>query len=649
MNKICSFAVTFLLLLPCMIFAKYMAVLETLAPKELLTTPERIYLTDIFRGQAVSILPAEQNWTIMTRENINVMLPPGKTIEECEGSCLAETGKNIAADYVAQARISQFGKSLAISAELYETASSKLIASFSGKGESVEVLEKVIREQAPGFFKKARNSASNGIGYVSTNNSFSFQGMQKFIVEVETTPVNALPTFDGKAYDQCTSTPCTVQLEAGEHRIIVTKERFEDLDTLINITQSEQKITLNLVPNVGYINIDPQVSAELQSLGSATAFIDEKKAQWGQNEVVPGVHPVRIQHSCYDPIELNVTILKGETKTISDSLKRGIGGLELDVTQDGVPQAVPLFIDGNAVGKTPFAGEVPLCAKIEIENAGKREQVPIDIKWHEVIKKTYEISNQAAVTKAEQTRQKAEVAYAELDGKKVPTASDKADEAASKTKRFWGGATLGLLYNDFYSTNFGLNDIKHNTNYNVTSSGADDLLGNYWGIGFKAGMSGMFIASPYFSLLGEFDLAFRQGTGKSNLTVTLSQKDNIKGKSNLEIEYSVSQLNIDIPLLARATIPSAMYFEAGPMLSFNVYSKNKTTVTDRHGTETYEESGSLSAFEFDMATGLGLARKIGKSMFDVNLRFVIGLTRLSDSENAPKTWQGQLNVTYWFL
>ena len=278
MNKICSFAVTFLLLLPCMIFAKYMAVLETLAPKELLTTPERIYLTDIFRGQAVSILPAEQNWTIMTRENINVMLPPGKTIEECEGSCLAETGKNIAADYVAQARISQFGKSLAISAELYETASSKLIASFSGKGESVEVLEKVIREQAPGFFKKARNSASNGIGYVSTNNSFSFQGMQKYIVEVETTPVNALPTFDGKAYDQCTSTPCTVQLEAGEHRIIVTKERFEDLDTLINITQSEQKITLNLVPNVGYINIDPQVSAELQSLGSAAAFIDEKKA-----------------------------------------------------------------------------------------------------------------------------------------------------------------------------------------------------------------------------------------------------------------------------------------------------------------------------------------------------------------------------------
>ena len=72
----------FLLFFPCFVSAKYMAVLETLSPNDLLTRQEKLYLTDILRGQAVYILPAEQNWTIMTRENINVMLPPGKTIEE---------------------------------------------------------------------------------------------------------------------------------------------------------------------------------------------------------------------------------------------------------------------------------------------------------------------------------------------------------------------------------------------------------------------------------------------------------------------------------------------------------------------------------------------------------------------------------------
>ena len=52
----------------------------------------------------------------------------------------AETGKNIAADYICQARVGSFGTSLTLSAELYETAGNKLIASFNGRGQNVEEL-----------------------------------------------------------------------------------------------------------------------------------------------------------------------------------------------------------------------------------------------------------------------------------------------------------------------------------------------------------------------------------------------------------------------------------------------------------------------------------------------------------------------------
>lgn len=55
---------------------------------------DRQYLTNVLREQAVKELPAAENYTIMTRENIQQMLPPGKAIEDCEGSCLVETGKN---------------------------------------------------------------------------------------------------------------------------------------------------------------------------------------------------------------------------------------------------------------------------------------------------------------------------------------------------------------------------------------------------------------------------------------------------------------------------------------------------------------------------------------------------------------------------
>ena len=139
--------------------AAYVAVLETAADgsaKDSVPFLDRQYLTNVLRQQAIKELPAAQNYTIMTRENIQQMLPPGKAVEECEGSCLVETGKNIAADYICQARVGRFGNSLTLSAELYETAGNKLIASFNGRGQSVEDLLDVVVKESREFFGMIR-------------------------------------------------------------------------------------------------------------------------------------------------------------------------------------------------------------------------------------------------------------------------------------------------------------------------------------------------------------------------------------------------------------------------------------------------------------------------------------------------------------
>jgi hypothetical protein len=65
------------------------AVLETAADgsaKDSVSLLDRQYLTNVLREQAVKELPATEDFTIMTRENILQMLPPGKAIEDCEGS-----------------------------------------------------------------------------------------------------------------------------------------------------------------------------------------------------------------------------------------------------------------------------------------------------------------------------------------------------------------------------------------------------------------------------------------------------------------------------------------------------------------------------------------------------------------------------------
>ena len=159
-----------LLLFSIQSFATYVAVLETAADgsaKDSVPLLDRQYLTNVLREQAVKELTAEENFTIMTRENINAMLPPGKAIEDCEGSCLAETGRNIAADYICQARVGRFGKSLTLSAELYETAGNKLVTSFNGRGNDVEELLKLIEEKSPAFFRRIK--VLSGVSASSTS------------------------------------------------------------------------------------------------------------------------------------------------------------------------------------------------------------------------------------------------------------------------------------------------------------------------------------------------------------------------------------------------------------------------------------------------------------------------------------------------
>ena len=153
-------AFAFLFCLVAWASATHVAVLETGADgvaKEIVSATDRQYLTNVLREEAVKQLPAAENYTIMTRENIQQMLPPGKAIEDCEGSCLVETGKNIAADYICQARIGSFAGDLTLSVELYETAGNKLIASFNGHGTNLKELLALIEQKSPDFFMVVKN------------------------------------------------------------------------------------------------------------------------------------------------------------------------------------------------------------------------------------------------------------------------------------------------------------------------------------------------------------------------------------------------------------------------------------------------------------------------------------------------------------
>ena len=465
LKKIFSYSLAFLLLFPCLLCAKSVAVSETQASSDLLSSPEIQYLTAVLREEATRVLPASQDWTVLSRESM---------VESYN------------ADFKVQTQISKFGSSLVINAEMYESSSNTLVASYTGKGATIEDIETIIKEQSPAFFQKLIE--------LNANNASS-------------------ATNDGAA--------------------------------ALGVVEPPQE--------------------------QANAF-----------------------------------------PATSDSVVAGAA------TQDSTVATV-----------SDTAAQVP-AATSNVVTADSTQPKP-----------------EAAATAAKDTTK----ATSEVKEENKEEKQAEAKTEQNKPKRIWGGVTVGVTYNDFLDTKFGLDKLPQGDDYSVTVEGADKLLDNFWGVGFKAGFGIMFMFNDFFNLRGDLNIALRQGTGKANSSVIVSwdDEDYDDEKNDLKLEYSATQLNIDIPLLARVSIPNAIYFEAGPMFSFNVYAKNKVTIKDYHGSKTYEEKGGLKAFEFDIATGLGVMRHIGKSILDIDLRLIIGMTRISDSKDSPKTWQGQLNITYWFL
>ena len=389
----------FLLILVTASQATYVAVLETSADgsaKDGVSLSDRQYLTNVLREQAVKELPAVQNYTIMTRENIQQMLPPGKAIEDCEGSCLVETGKNIAADFICQARVGRFGKSLTLSAELYETAGNKLIASFNGRGANVEELLDLIKKESPAFFRNIKGTSGfagvGGIGAFGETGDFSYGGKKKFIVEITSEPAGAVPTIDGKADPKCLSTPCKVQIEEGNHRIIASLERFEAAEKVVDIKTNNQKIDFQMVPNFGWLEIKPVLPGNIAKKGNLTVMVDGTRMEEQKIELEAGMHKVMLTHPCYDPAEFNVSIAKNKTEVFDKELNHGNGGLELAAENNGEPQSVAMFIDGVEVGSTPYAGVVPLCADVRLKGEGWTDKVVFEPKWHEVVHVTHQLA-----------------------------------------------------------------------------------------------------------------------------------------------------------------------------------------------------------------------------------------------------------------
>ena len=131
------------------------AILNSVDNNDSIGFSDLYYLTGRLRETAVKILP-KSRYGVMTTESIVAFLGSEENARRVcnESSCLAEIGRKVNADYVAQARVGRFNGNLAIGVELYSVKSGVMVGSFTGNSKDISGLLSTIDKKAPDLFKQ---------------------------------------------------------------------------------------------------------------------------------------------------------------------------------------------------------------------------------------------------------------------------------------------------------------------------------------------------------------------------------------------------------------------------------------------------------------------------------------------------------------
>ena len=118
-------------------------------------------------------------------------------------------------------------------------------------------------------------------------------------------------------------------------------------------------------------------------------------------------------------------------------------------------------------------------------------------------------------------------------------------------------------------------------------------------------------------------------------------------------DYSVTQWNIDIPVLARFSPLPIIFIEAGPQFSFNLSQYAEDSAGDE--IKAFEDLLPTNSFEFDLVFGIGTGII---PFIDVDFRVVLGLTDVYEEHDGltkgttvaidASNLQFVLGATYWF-
>ena len=388
---------------------KKVAILE-LNNRAGITSEEAYYLTDLIRGTASISLTG---FTIMTRENIFELLPPGTDLDKCtEAKCEVEVGRNIGADYIVTGEIIKFAGDYRIITKAHHSLSGAFLGERTVKGANLKELENSLKQSVSGLFTMINNHAGvsagrppTPVGRIGETPGVWDENMTKeAVVRFESDPPGAVVMAGGVLI--CRATPCSKELPVGSIAISMQRERYLPQESYIEVTRNMKPVVWVLSPNFGWLTVTSQPSG-------LAVLIDDKNVgstPVNKREMEPGTYNVLVSDPRYYDQGQRINIQKGEKREVEIVTPPRLGAIKISAA-DGQDNALEgeVYIDGSKVGTTPDTFKVLIgshAIKVRSESLVWEDNVEVREKEVETVKATlkYKIETNAGKTEYDGSR-----------------------------------------------------------------------------------------------------------------------------------------------------------------------------------------------------------------------------------------------------
>ena len=364
-------ALILLVLSPNLLWAAPVKVAVLPIDGEALSVAERLTLTDQVRRTSLTFLVPSADYRILTRENLEEMLPPGKTMADCLGECAVQTAQEMKVDYVVTGKIVAVEGQLRLNIGVYATTTAAPLASVTSGGSNVGALEVDLNTRLRGIFQAVvddvggRAARGQGIGDIVS-------------ARFQSEPAGATVTVDGRTL--CV-TPCEEELEVGRYRVSMAMVGYVSKEVNEQLLGSKT-IMMRLEKDEGGMEIRSKPR-------KMTIFINGKEVGETPKRFTRSPKLYRVQvgrEACAVPHTQNVSVARG--RTIDVDFKpavhpAGVFLKLLDATGNHVRATV--YVDGEILGETFEALQLPLCTKsVTVRAHGHPQKIPVTLTRNEV-------------------------------------------------------------------------------------------------------------------------------------------------------------------------------------------------------------------------------------------------------------------------